>query len=71
MELILAILEESPEIAADEEFVKLIRDTIVQCTELELEYVKQQFSGSTINGLSYAEMEQYLKYITDRRLEEL
>lgn len=71
MELILAILEESPEIAADEEFVKLIRDTIVQCTELELEYVKQQFSGNTINGLSYAEMEQYLKYITDRRLEEL
>lgn len=71
MELILAILEESPEIAADEEFVKLIRDTIVQCTELELEYVKQQFSGNTINGLSYAEMEQYLKYVTDRRLEEL
>lgn len=71
MELILAILEESPEIAEDNQFVKLIQDTIVQCTELELEYVKKQFSGNTINGLSYEEMELYLKYVTDRRLEEL
>lgn len=71
MELILAILEESPEIAADESFVNLIRGTIVECTELELEFVKEQFSGGTINGLSYTEMEQYLKYVTDRRLEEL
>lgn len=71
MELILAILEESPEIAQDEEFVKLIQTTIIECTELELEFVKEQFEGGTINGLSYAEMEQYLKYVTDRRLEEL
>ena len=71
IELILAILEESPEIAQDEEFVKLIQTTIVECTELELEFVKEQFEGNTINGLSYAEMEQYLKYVTDRRLEEL
>ncbi|HMY80612.1 MAG TPA: ribonucleotide-diphosphate reductase subunit beta [Candidatus Absconditabacterales bacterium] len=71
MELILAILEESPEIAQDIEFVNHIRQTIVDCTELELEFVKEQFAGNTINGLSYAEMEQYLKYITDRRLEEL
>ncbi|MFA7285217.1 MAG: hypothetical protein WC004_05360, partial [Candidatus Absconditabacterales bacterium] len=35
------------------------------------EFVKEQFAGNTINGLSYAEMEQYLKYVTDRRLEEL
>jgi len=49
MELILAILEESPEIAEDTEFVKLIQDTIVQCTELELEFVKEQFAGNTIN----------------------
>ncbi len=71
LELILAILEESPEIAEDESFVKLIKDTIIECTELELEFVKEQFGWNTINWLSYAEMEQYLKYVTDRRLEEL
>lgn len=49
MELILAILEESPEIANDESFVQLIKNTIVQCTELELEYVKVQFGANTIN----------------------
>jgi len=48
-----------------------IRTTIVDCTELELEFVKEQFGGNVIYDLSYAEMEQYIKYITDRRLEEL
>ena len=71
MELILAILEESPEIAEDSEFVNLIKKTLTDAVELELEYLREQFQGNTINGLSYAEMEQYLKYVTDRRLEEL
>jgi ribonucleoside-diphosphate reductase beta chain len=43
----------------------------VECTELELEFVKSQFAGGVIYDLSYGEMEQYIKYITDRRLEEL
>lgn len=71
IELILAMLEDTPEIWQDAEFVDHIRSTIVDCTELELEYVKSQFDGGVIYDLSYAEMEQYIKYITDRRLEEL
>jgi len=71
MEMILAMLEESPEIADDVEFVNLLQKTLIDATELELEYLREQFAGNSINGLSYPEMEQYLKYITDRRLEEL
>ena len=47
--MILAILEESPEIAEDMEFVKMIQSTIVDSTELELEFLKEQFAGNTIN----------------------
>lgn len=71
MEMILAMLEESPEIAEDIEFVNMLKDTLVQSTELELEFLREQFSGNSINGLSYSEMEKYLQYIADRRLEEL
>ena len=71
IEMILTLLEENPEIWQDAEFVAHIRSTIVECTELELEFVQSQFGNSTIYDLSYAEMEQYIKYVTDRRLEEL
>lgn len=71
IELILAVLEESPEIWKDTEFVKVIKETIVECTELELEFIKEVFMGNTIFGLSYEELSNYLRYITDRRLGEL
>jgi ribonucleoside-diphosphate reductase beta chain len=67
----LAILEETPEILEDATFVEMIKDTIVQGTELELEFVKQQFQTKAIFNINYNEMEQYIKYITDRRLSEL
>lgn len=71
IEIILAVLEETPEIWQDAEFVKAIKDTIIECTELELEFIKEIFVWNTIFSLSYEELSNYLRYITDRRLEEL
>ncbi len=71
IEIILAVLEETPEIWQDAGFVKIIKDTIVECTELELEFIKEVFVWNTIFNLSFKELSDYLKYITDRRLEEL
>ncbi len=71
IELILGILEESPEITNDQWFVDTIQSTIIEWTELEIEFLKQQFEGKSVFGLNYKEMEWYIKYITDRRLEEL
>lgn len=71
IELILGILEETPEILQDEKFIAHIKDSIVYGTELELKFIKQQFESTITFGLSYNEMAEYIKYITDRRLEEL
>ena len=71
IEAILIMIEETPEILWDEEFVNSIRQLITDGAELEFKYIREQFGESTIYGLSYGELERYLKYITDRRLEEL
>ena len=71
IELILAILEENPEITEDADFVQLIKNTIIEGTELELQFIKQQFDAHMIFNITYDEMSEYLKYISDRRLEEL
>ncbi|MEX1212629.1 MAG: ribonucleotide-diphosphate reductase subunit beta [Balneolaceae bacterium] len=71
IEAILIILEEHPEINEDEQYVEEIREVILRGTELEIEYVKHKFGDRTILGISCGELERYLKYITDRRLEEL
>ncbi|NPA51631.1 MAG: ribonucleotide-diphosphate reductase subunit beta [Aquificae bacterium] len=71
IEAILTIIEENPEIVDDIKFVENIRDTIIDAVELELNYLKTKFGGTTIFGVSYKELEQYMKYIADRRLEEL
>ncbi len=71
IEAILTIVEENPEIVDDEKFVENIKDTIVDAVELELNYLKTKFGGTTIFGVSYKELEKYMKYIADRRLEEL
>lgn len=71
IEIILAVIEETPEILQDLQFVERIRSTIVEGTELEIEFVRQQFETKSIFNINYNEMEQYIKYITDRRLEEL
>ena len=71
IEAILTIVEENPEIVDDEKFVDNIQETIIDAVELELNYLKTKFGGTTIFGVSYKELEQYMKYIADRRLEEL
>lgn len=71
IEAILIMLEETPEIAEDEQYVQSIRDIILKGTYLEIEYVQTKFGHKTILGISSPELEKYLKYITDRRLEEL
>jgi ribonucleotide reductase beta subunit family protein with ferritin-like domain len=43
MEMIFAILQQSPEIMQDEVFVKRIQDTMVESVDLELQFLKQQF----------------------------
>ncbi len=71
MEMIFAILDEAPEIADDEAFIANIQQTLIDGAYLELEFLKQQFESGITFGLNYKEMEEYLKYIVDRRLEEL
>lgn len=71
IEAILIMLEETPEIAEDSAYVEDIRCVILKGADLEIDYVRSRFGDRTILGLSYSELERYLKYITDRRLEEL
>lgn len=71
IEMILTMIEETPEIVAHEGFVTLVQDALVKGTELELEFLRSLLGNKQIFGLSYGEMEIYLKYITDRRLQEL
>ena len=71
IEAILTIVEENQEILDDLQFIETIRDTLIDAVELELNYLKTKFGGTTIFGVSYKELEQYMKYIADRRLEEL
>ena len=36
--------------------------------QLEIEYVGSRFGNQTLLGISFGELEKYLKFITDRRL---
>lgn len=71
IEMILTMIEDNPALIQDESFVDEIRQTIIDGTELELEFIQSLFGKVAIFNLSYNEMEQYVKYITDRRLQEL
>jgi ribonucleoside-diphosphate reductase beta chain len=71
IEAILIMLDETPEIIEDKEFVNEIRWSILKGTQLEIDYVLSKFEGQTIMGISSGELTAYLKYITDRRLIEL
>jgi len=71
IEAILILLDETPEIVQDEEFVKEIQKVIIDSATLEFEYLERMFGGKTIYGLTFRELKRYLQYITDRRMEEL
>ncbi len=71
VEMILTMIEETPELVQDATFVEHIQKTIIECTEVELRFVRSLLDNGITFGLTYGEMEEYVKYITDRRLEEL
>ncbi len=71
IELIMTMIDETPALVEDTAFVASMRQTIIEGTELEIQFIRQLFGNRMIFGLSYNEMEQYVKYITDRRLDEL
>jgi len=67
--LILTILEENPEIAS-EEFTQEIHQMILDAVALEVAYNKELMPNGIL-GLNADYINQYVKYMADRRLEEL
>jgi len=67
--LILTVLEENPEIA-DEAFAAEIRQLILDAVELEEAYNRDLLPNGIL-GLNADYLNQYVKYLADRRLEEL
>jgi ribonucleoside-diphosphate reductase beta chain len=53
-----------------EEFAKEIQDLIIEGVELDTEYNKDLFKNGIL-GLNSDYVNQYMKYVADRRLEEL
>lgn len=71
VEMILTMLEETPEIGQDAAFVANVQQCLVDGVEIELEFLKSLLGDRQVFGLSYNEMAQYLKFVADRRMEEL
>lgn len=69
LNLILTILEENPEIVT-EEFSKEIQKIIIDGVNLETAYNKEMFPRGIL-GVNADYVNQYVQYVTDRRLEEL
>jgi len=69
MTLILTILEENSELIT-EEFATEIRDLIIEGVNLEITYNEELFPNGIL-GLNAEYVNQYVKYVADRRLEEL
>jgi len=67
--LILTILEENPEIATDE-FVQEVIEMIKHAVDLECAYNEEMFPKGIL-GLNANYVNQYVKYLADRRFEEL
>ncbi|MCA9376636.1 ribonucleotide-diphosphate reductase subunit beta [Candidatus Nomurabacteria bacterium] len=67
--LVLTILEEHPEIVT-EEFADEVREMIIKAVQLESKYTEQLLPNGIL-GLNADYVMQYVKYIADRRLEEL
>ena len=69
MNLILTVLEENPEIAT-EEFAAEIHDMIVEGVEMEEQYNRDMLPRGIL-GMNADYVNDYVKYLADRRLEEL
>ena len=71
VELIMEMINETPWLLDDDQFVKKVHDTVVIATDLELESIKGIYKDLSIFHVSFNEMADYLKFIADRRLQEL
>lgn len=71
IEMILTIIEETPEILEDTAFIENVQHCIVEGVEIELKFLQELLGNRQVFGVSYNEMAQYLRYIADRRMEEL
>jgi len=67
--LILTVLEENPDLQT-EEFAAEIKQMILDAVELEEQYNRDLLPGGIL-GLNANYINQYVKYLADRRLEEL
>ncbi len=67
--LLLTIMDENPDLQT-EEFANEIRGLILEAVELEKEYNKDMLPKGIL-GLNADYVNQYVEYMTDRRLEEL
>jgi ribonucleoside-diphosphate reductase beta chain len=67
--LLLNILEENADLVT-EDFAKEIRDIVVEGVELEVKFNEDLFPNGIL-GLNADYVNQYVKYVADRRLEEL
>jgi len=67
--LILTVLEENPEVGT-EEFANEIKQMILDAVEMEEEYNRDLLPNGIL-GLNATYINQYVKYLADRRLEEL
>ena len=67
--LILTVLEENPDLQT-EEFAAEIRQMILDAVEMEEEYNRDLLPNGIL-GLNATYINQYVKYLADRRLEEL
>jgi ribonucleoside-diphosphate reductase beta chain len=67
--LILTVLEENEDLQT-EEFANEIRQMILDAVEMEEDYNRDLFPGGIL-GLNANYVNQYVKYLADRRLEEL
>ena len=69
MNLILTVLEENPEVAT-EEFATEIHDMIVEGVSMEEQYNRDMLPRGIL-GMNADYVNDYVKYLADRRLEEL
>lgn len=69
MQLIHTVLEETPELLS-EEFANEIQDLIVEGVRIENEYNKALFPNGIL-GLNAEYVNEYVKYVADRRLQEI
>jgi ribonucleoside-diphosphate reductase beta chain len=67
--LILTILEENPELATAD-FAEEIKNLIIKAVELEINYNKDLIPNGIL-GMNTEYVNRYVKYVADRRLEEL